>query len=123
MMSQADLSIPTNPSPTTGVLGARPKAGVAEACFGSKSPTVEQPARWAFSFPAMLATFIIGRVFYEGRAFSVDPDLWWHIRVGQDILATRYWPTSDPFSFTVAGVPWMAYEWLGDVAIGTVAKY
>ncbi len=36
----------------------------------------------AFSFPAMLGAFLIGRVFYEDRAFKVDPDLWWHIRIG-----------------------------------------
>jgi hypothetical protein len=79
--------------------------------------------RRAISFPAMLATFLVGRVFFEGRGFVVDPDLWWHIRVGQDILATHHWPTTDPFSFTVAGAPWMAYEWLGDVTLGAVAKY
>ncbi len=71
----------------------------------------------------MLATFLVGRVFYEGRAFVVDPDVWWHIRVGQDILATHHWPTTDPFSFTVAGTPWIAYEWLGDVLLGVAARY
>jgi hypothetical protein len=76
-----------------------------------------------FSFPAMLATFLVGRVFYEGRAFFVDPDLWWHIKVGQNILATHRWPTTDPFSFTVVGTPWIAYEWLGDVLLGAVARY
>ena len=51
-----------------------------------------------FSFPAMLGVFLVGRVFYEARAFVVDPDLWWHIRIGQDILATHQWPTVDPYS-------------------------
>lgn len=78
---------------------------------------------WVFSFPAMLGTFLVGRVFFQGRAFLVDPDLWWHIKVGQNILATHHWPTTDPFSFTVAGTPWMAYEWLGDVLIGAVARF
>ncbi len=79
--------------------------------------------RLVFSFPAMLGTFLVGRVFYEGRAFFVDPDLWWHIKVGQNILATHHWPTTDPFSFTVGGTPWIAYEWLGDVLLGAVARY
>jgi hypothetical protein len=79
--------------------------------------------RTVFSFPVMLATFLVGRVFYEARAFYVDPDLWWHIKVGQDILTTHHWPTSDPFSYTVAGNPWMAYEWLGDVLFGAVARW
>lgn len=79
--------------------------------------------KWAFSFPAMLGAILVGRVFYEGRNFSVDPDVWWHIRTGQNILATHRWPTSDPYSFTVSGAPWMAYEWLGDAFLGAVAKY
>jgi hypothetical protein len=77
---------------------------------------------WIFSFPAMLGIFLVGRVFYEARDFVVDPDLWWHVRVGQDILASHHWATVDPYSYTVAGDPWMAYEWLGDVFIGTAAK-
>lgn len=79
--------------------------------------------KWAFSFPAMLGAILVARVFYEARNFFVDPDVWWHIKTGQDILATHHWPTTDPYSFTVSGAPWMAYEWLGDVCFGAVAKY
>jgi hypothetical protein len=78
---------------------------------------------WIFSFPALLGTFLVGRVFVQARAFFVDPDVWWHIRVGQNILATHHWPTNDPFSFTVSGTPWLAYEWLGDVLIGSVERF
>jgi hypothetical protein len=74
-----------------------------------------------FSFPAMLGTFLVGRVFFEARAFFVDPDLWWHIKTGQNIIATHHWPTTDPYSFTVAGQPWIACEWAGDVMLATVA--
>jgi hypothetical protein len=68
----------------------------------------------------MLGTFLVGAVFVVVREFAVDPDLWWHIKVGQNILATGHWPTTDPYSFTVAGQPWLAYEWLGDVLFGAV---
>src|SRR5580658_4930510 len=93
--------------------------------------SVSSSARWSdaasvlqriFSFPAMLGVVLVGRVFYEARQFVVDPDLWWHIRVGQDILSSHHWPTTDPYSYTVAGDPWIAYEWLGDVVIGATAK-
>lgn len=77
---------------------------------------------WAFSFPAMLGAFLVGYVFVAGRGFRVDPDLWWHIKVGENLLATGHWPTTDPFSFTVPGIPWLAYEWLGDVLFGAVAR-
>src|SRR6516162_1801487 len=75
-----------------------------------------------FSFPAMLGTMLVGVVLVPGRNFAVDPDLWWHIRNGQNILATHRWPTTDPYSFTVAGTSWLAYEWLGDVLLGFMAK-
>ena len=75
-----------------------------------------------FSFPVMLGTFLVGATFYAGRKFTVDPDMWWHITTGQTILATHHWPTVDPYSFTVHGQPWIAFEWLGDVLIGAVAR-
>jgi hypothetical protein len=75
-----------------------------------------------FSFPAMLGTFLVGAAFYCGRAFTVDPDLWWHIKTGQTILATHHWPTTDPFSFTVHGQPWIAFEWGGDVLLASVSQ-
>ena len=70
----------------------------------------------------MLGTFLVGATFYAGRKFTVDPDMWWHITTGQTILATHHWPTVDPYSFTVHGQPWIAFEWLGDVLIGAVAR-
>src|ERR1700676_910850 len=75
-----------------------------------------------FSFPAMLGTALSGAAFYTGLAFYVDPDLWWHLRVGENILATHHLPTSDPYSFTVSGAPWMAYEWLGETFFAAVAR-
>ena len=75
------------------------------------------------SFPAMLGTMLVGAVFVAGRMFAVDPDVWWHVKNGQNILATHHWPTADPYSFTVAGTPWLSYEWLGDVLFGAVARF
>ncbi len=50
-----------------------------------------------------------------------DPDVWWHIAVGAQILRTHTWPTFDPYSFTAHGSPWIAYEWLGEVVIALAA--
>lgn len=46
---------------------------------------------------------------------AVDPDLWWHLRTGQWIMEKGHIPHSDPFSFTRAGSPWVAHEWLSAV--------
>jgi hypothetical protein len=70
----------------------------------------------------MLGTVIVGGVFYKLLSFQVDPDVWWHIKVGQDLLRTHRWPTTDPYSFTTFGAPWIAYEWLGDVVLACVAR-
>jgi hypothetical protein len=47
-----------------------------------------------------------------------DGDVSWHIAAGQWIVAHGSIPTSDPFSYTVAGHPWVVTEWLADVFLG-----
>jgi hypothetical protein len=106
------------PSPLDGT-GAAGTSGTDAIAGGMPAASaVWELAKRVISFPVMLGTMLIGAVFVAGSTFSVDPDLWWHIRVGQEILATHHWPTTDPYSFTVAGQPWMAYEWLGEVLLG-----
>lgn len=46
-----------------------------------------------------------------------DPDVWWHLKTGQWILAHGTWPTADPFSHYGAGNPWSAYSWLAEVVL------
>jgi hypothetical protein len=46
-----------------------------------------------------------------------DTDVWWHLATGDWILAHRAVPRVDIFSFTVAGKPWVAHEWLADVGL------
>ncbi len=47
----------------------------------------------------------------------VDPDMLWHIVVGNWILANHAIPTVDIYSFTAAGRPWVAHEWLSEVIL------
>lgn len=103
------LPVPETEKAPTGVPVAEKAAGLSVL-------------KWIFSFPAMLGAFLIARVFYSGRSFTVDPDVWWHIKTGQMILATHHWPTTDPYSFTVHGQPWMAYEWGGEVLTAWVSR-
>lgn len=76
--------------------------------------------RRLFSFPAMLGLLLAGGIYVPLRDFWVDPDVWWHLKVGATILSTHRWPTADPYSFTAHGAPWIAYEWLGDVLLAAV---
>jgi hypothetical protein len=43
-----------------------------------------------------------------------DPDVWWHLKTGQYIAEHHSVPHTDPFSYTRAGEPWVAHEWLTD---------
>ena len=47
----------------------------------------------------------------------IDPDLWWHLQTGQDIVTTRAIPQTDIYSFTKAGSEWITHEWLSEVLI------
>jgi hypothetical protein len=47
-----------------------------------------------------------------------DAGIGWHIRTGQIILATHAIPHVDPFSSSMSGHPWFAWEWLYDVLVG-----
>lgn len=44
-----------------------------------------------------------------------EPDLWWHIRTGAWIWQNKAFPTVDVFSYTYAGQPWIAKEWLSQL--------
>jgi hypothetical protein len=46
-----------------------------------------------------------------------DPDIWWHLRTGQWILAHGQVPTTDPFSSYGMGKPWVAYSWLFEILV------
>jgi len=62
---------------------------------------------------------LVGWLFIFGasgwKALLGDGDTGWHIRAGQYILAHHAVPTQDLFSFSRAGAPWFAWEWLTDV--------
>jgi hypothetical protein len=51
-----------------------------------------------------------------------DGDTGWHVRTGELILASGRVPAVDPFSFSRAGAPWIAWEWLSDVAFALAAR-
>jgi hypothetical protein len=49
-----------------------------------------------------------------------DASIGWHIRNGQQILATHTIPRVDPYSSSMNGKPWFAWEWFYDVIAGTI---
>jgi hypothetical protein len=52
----------------------------------------------------------------------IDPDLWWHLRTGQDILANHTIPHTDIYSYTKAGSEWVTHEWLSEVIFFSIFR-
>ena len=110
------LALPSHTQPEAGA------ANLPLAPSNDNGSTIWLAARKAASFPALMG-ILLGAVSIVGiRLRRSDPDTWWHIAVGQRILDTHRWPTSDPYSFTASGVHWIAYEWLGEVAMAFATR-
>jgi hypothetical protein len=123
MMNQSDTAIPSTITgaalPIQLPTGAD---GVSMENAHHKSATLLTAARSAVSFPVLMAVLLVGTALIGVRLRLPDPDTWWHIAVGENILKTHSWPTSDPYSFTAPGTHWIAYEWLGEVAMALAAR-
>jgi len=65
----------------------------------------------------LFAVLLILAIFIIALRPIADPDFWWHLRTGQLIFETHHIPTTDPYSSTVAGNPWIAHEWLSELII------
>ncbi|MDB5098153.1 MAG: hypothetical protein JWM80_2574 [Cyanobacteria bacterium RYN_339] len=46
---------------------------------------------------------------------GLDPDFFWHLKVGELALAGQHPGLAEPFSWTAAGRYWLDHEWLGEV--------
>ncbi len=85
-----------------------------------RPPTESRFSAWSravFSFPVMLAALFAVLSVLTVRARLNDPDLWWHLKVGEIIWNTHTIPTADLFSFTTNNHAWLAHEWLAQVVI------
>jgi hypothetical protein len=101
---------------------------------GSRSSRDQTPAAKARLFwPRLLmpsisdTIFIALLVLLTCTSLSVrllgDAGIGWHIRTGQQILATHAIPHVDSFSSTMNGKAWFAWEWLYDVLVGVLDRF
>ncbi len=49
-----------------------------------------------------------------------DPDLWGHVRFGQDILRSGSIVQADTYSYRTAGQRWINHEWLSEVIFAAI---
>jgi hypothetical protein len=86
---------------------------------------MKQSASWArcFFLPSasdfIFITFLVAMCSLAPRILG-DAGIGWHIRNGELILRTHSITRVDPFSATMSGQPWYAWEWLYDVFIASV---
>ena len=59
-------------------------------------------------------------VLFSASRTVADPDLWWHLRVGNDILDTGDVTGDDTYSYLSGDVPWMNHEWLAESLFAAV---
>lgn len=64
--------------------------------------------------PALAAVVLAGTFLFAPSIFN-DPDTFWHLATGGWILDHGRVPHVDVFSYTKAGAPWVAHEWLSDL--------
>ena len=74
-----------------------------------------QPIVSAGAAPAALALVMLAVALFVPGVLN-DPDTFWHIKAGEWMIAHGAVPHTDPFSYTRAGAPWVAHEWLAEVA-------
>jgi hypothetical protein len=78
-----------------------------------------RPAPWSLSSKASVAAAVfavisVALITAWGKLLN-DPDTYWHIEIGNWIVANGRMPSEDLWSHTFSGQPWIAKEWLSQV--------
>ena len=82
-----------------------------------KAPLI-RPDRYGFFDKLLFAVFVLAvppLIASNGDIFG-DGDVSWHIAAGRWIMEHGRIPTTDPFSHSMPGHPWVAHEWLPEIA-------
>ncbi len=74
---------------------------------------------WCAETGIFLGLWLGLMVFGRSQLFR-DPGTLWHVVVGRRILSSGRFPTTDAFSFTRAGQPWIARQWLAECAMALI---
>jgi len=63
---------------------------------------------------------LFGEIILLSKGFLTDPDIWWHLKVGDWIVQHRSVPLVGILSRTAATRPWVAYSWGFEVILSRV---
>lgn len=70
--------------------------------------------------PLIIAFLAYATVLIKGAGALADPDVYTHIVAGRWMLAHTAVPHQDLFSNSMLGAPWVAHEWLSEVATALI---
>lgn len=73
--------------------------------------------RRIFSLPALIFVLLSLVAFWSASARFQDPDMWWHMKVGEQIVQSGELPRTDEFSYTTDSHAWIPHEWLAEISI------
>lgn len=66
--------------------------------------------------PVVLGLLLIFVLAWSAHSQGIaDPDIWWHLRNAAELLHSGHFPQTDTWTFTVAGKPWIDFEWLSEL--------
>lgn len=81
------------------------------------SERAEPGSRW---LDMSVICLVMGTVLYRLSRTVADPDLWGHIKFGQDLWQTGAIIRSDPYSYLTGDRLWMNHEWLSEAFFSLV---
>lgn len=92
-------------------------SSVAIADQPTRTGTLRYAVQSVFSFPVMLAFMLAVLAVFTVRSRFDDPDMWWHLKMGEIIWTTHTIPLRDIFSYTTNHQASVPQEWLGEVSL------
>ena len=101
-------------------IGAVPRTRSIESVLVNRWARILIPSLSDLFFLAILVWVFMSSGAAGWQGLLVDADVGWHIRTGQWILQHHAVPHHDLYSFSKAGAPWYAWEWLTDVIDGAL---
>jgi hypothetical protein len=79
-----------------------------------------RPKGWTaalLSLPVLLGCSLVCLLLLVASRVNplADPDIWWHLRNAQMLVQSGHFIHHDTWTFTVAGQPWINFEWLAEL--------
>lgn len=71
----------------------------------------------------LLVIVIVSAAIFFFSNNGVDPDLWGHLKFGQDIYEKLEIPHFDYYSYSATGAAWINHEWLSELIFFTIFKF